>query len=165
MMHATGRLGRLIPRRFLRPLLEAVVQAAGFSLAEALVAVAILTIAITGLMTTMTSGVVGIDAARRSSTALFLAEQKIEEVKRFALSTTAGQGWANLTNGVAPAMVDNYNTIPGHASYRRTVNVTLNPGGQANTKLVEVSTFWRPVTATGAGVESSVSLSTLMVAR
>lgn len=135
----------------------------GFTLPETLAAVAILSLALVGVLASSGLGVTGVDAARRSTSALFLAEQRMEQVRAFALSTAATQGWANLSGASFPA--ESYGGIAGYADYRRTVTVTNNPGGAANTKQVEVWVFYRPVTSQGVGSETSVALSTLLVLR
>lgn len=136
----------------------------GFTLAETLAAVGVLGIGLVALLSSMSWGFATVDTSRRSTTALFLAEQRMEQVKAFAVSTAAGQGWALLTSAAFPA--EGYGGITGYPDYRRTVTVTTNPGGSApNTKLVEVRVFYRPVTSAGLGPESSVVVSTLLVAR
>ena len=136
----------------------------GFTLAETLAAVGVLGIGLVALLSSMSWGFATVDTSRRSTTALFLAEQRMEQVRAFAVSTAAGQGWALLTPAAFPA--EGYGGIAGYPDYRRTVTVTTNPGGGApNTKLVEVRVFYRPVTSAGLGPESSVVVSTLLVAR
>lgn len=136
----------------------------GFTLAETLAAVAILGIGLVALLSSMSWGFASVDGSRRSTTALFLAEQRMEQVKAFAVSTAAGQGWAQVSSTAFPA--EGYGAIPGYRDYRRLVTVTTNPGGAApKTKLVEVQVFYRPVTSDGLGPETSVVVSTLLVAR
>jgi prepilin-type N-terminal cleavage/methylation domain-containing protein len=135
----------------------------GFTLAETLAAVGVLGIGLVALLSSMSWGFATVDSSRRSTTALFLAEQRMEQVKAFAVSTAAGQGWALVTSAAFPA--EAYGAIPGYPDYRRTVTVTNNPGGAANTKLVEVHVFYRPVTSFGRGAETSAVVSTLLVAR
>lgn len=135
----------------------------GFSLAEALAATALLALGLATLLGTVTWGVAGVDRARRHTTAVYLAEQRLEQIKAFALSRAAGQGWGNVTSANFPA--ESYGSITGYTDYRRTVTVTDNPGGVAFTKQVEVSVFYRPASDRGIGPESSVLASTLMVSR
>ncbi|HXG03363.1 MAG TPA: type II secretion system protein [Candidatus Binatia bacterium] len=135
----------------------------GFTLAETLAAIGILGIGLVALLSSISWGFAGVDASRRSTTALFLAEQRMEEVKAFAASTAANQGWSRLTSAAFPA--EPYRTIPGYPDYRRTVTVTDSPNGLANVKQVEVRVFYRPVTAGGLGVETSSAVSTLLVRR
>jgi prepilin-type N-terminal cleavage/methylation domain-containing protein len=129
----------------------------GFSLPESLVAMAILSVGLVGVLAAIGHGTTSVDSARRGTTALFLAEQRIEQVKDFALSTSAGQGWAVLATGSFAA--EGYNAIAGSSDYRRTVTVT--PVGTL--KLVDVQVFYRPVA--GSGEETSVTVSTQLATR
>lgn len=135
----------------------------GFTVAEVLAALGVLGVALVGVLFSMTYGATGVDASRRSTTALFLAEQRMEQVKAFAMSRSGAQGWTNLTAAAFPA--EGYGTMPGHGDYRRAVTITDNPGGAANTKQVEVQVAYRPVRPEGIGPETSVVLSTLLVKR
>jgi prepilin-type N-terminal cleavage/methylation domain-containing protein len=135
----------------------------GFTLAETLAAIGILGVGLVALLSSMSWGFASVDTSRRATTALFLAEQRMEQIKAVAVSTAAGQGWAQVTATTFPN--EAYGAISGYRDYRRTVTITTNPGGAANTKLVEVRVFYRPVTATGLGPETSVAVSTLLVAR
>jgi prepilin-type N-terminal cleavage/methylation domain-containing protein len=128
----------------------------GFTLIETLIAVGILSLGLVGALAAMGNGATSVDNARRNTTALFLAEQGIEQAKAFAVSTAAGQGYVLLANGSIPNQ--GYNTIPGYPEYRRTVTVTNNGAF----KRVDVQIFYRPVAATGA--ETAVTVSTQVVA-
>lgn len=133
----------------------------GFSLIEVIVAAAILTISVVALLTSVTAGFSAIDLGRQQSTAVFLAEQRLEQARAFNDGTAAGQGFANLTSATYPA--ENYGGIPNYPQYRRTVTVTNSPGGVVDTKLIVVSVFYRPQTeSTGMPGESSVVVSTLV---
>jgi prepilin-type N-terminal cleavage/methylation domain-containing protein len=136
----------------------------GFSLPEALIAVSVLAVGLVGVLAAIGHGTTSVDAARRATTALFLAEQKMEQVKAFALDKTPGgsQGWERLTTDEFPA--DAYQTIAGYEDYRRTVTVTAVPTGNGtDAKRVEVQVFYRPVGATGD--ETSVTVSAQVVDR
>ena len=136
---------------------------AGFTLAETLTAITVLTVAIVALLFATGYGVTGLDGARRSTTALFLAERRMEEIKAFALSDAATRGWVNVTVGNFPT--EAYSSITGYPEYRRTTTITDNPGGLASTKQIEVFVFYKPVSTTGIAAETSVSVSTLLVNR
>ena len=130
---------------------------------EIIAASAILTVAVVALMSSITTGFTNIDLGRLQSTASFLAEQRLEEIRSFAVSKTAGQGFASVTSGAFPA--EAYGAITNNPGYRRTVAVTDNPGGVANTKRVDVSVFYRPQTSAGMSGETSVNVSTLITSR
>lgn len=136
----------------------------GFTLGEIIASAAIITVALVGLLSSSAIGLSSVDNARRSSTALFLANRRIEAIKTFSMSTAGTQGFANVTTGNFPA--ENYNTITingtSYGSYRTTTAITNNPGGLANTKLVQVSAFYKD---TGVGNERSVQVSSFLVWR
>jgi prepilin-type N-terminal cleavage/methylation domain-containing protein len=131
----------------------------GFTLIETLIAVGILSVGLVGVLAAIGQGATSVDGARRATTALFLAEQRIEQAKAFAVSTAANQGWDLLTTASFPA--EGYNAIAGYPDYRRTVTVTnfANP----TYKRVDVQVFYRPVAGTGA--ETAVTVSTQVADR
>jgi type II secretory pathway pseudopilin PulG len=133
----------------------------GFTLAEALVAVGLLAVGLVGVLAAIGHGTASVDSARRSTTALFLAEQQMEAAKAFILGDkTAGQGWSNLTTAAFPP--EGYKAIPNYPDYRRVVTVTNTPNDLPNTKQVEVQVFYRAV---GGSAETSVTVSTLAIER
>lgn len=124
----------------------------GFTLVEILVAVAILMIGLVAVMQWFPLGTAGVETGRRQSTAVFLAEQKIEQIKAWSLSSAANQGFATVVAGATcftaangPCAQDNFNTIPGYPEYQRIV--TVDPGPTATTRLVRVQVQYRRVTA------------------
>ena len=136
---------------------------AGFTLVEVVITVAILSLGIVAVVSSVSVGVKGVDRGRKSTTALFLSEQRMEQVKAFAVSKDPLQGWVNVTAAGFPA--EAYGTIAGYPEYRRTVTITNNPGGAANTKQVEVWVYFRPVASGVNGLENGVTTATLLVAR
>ncbi len=139
---------------------------AGFMLAEVLVAIALIMIGLVAVMQSYPLGVLGMDSGRRQSTGIFLAEQRIEQIKAWASSVAAGQGYASITNGnpsvAACCQAEGYNAIPGYTRFRREVNV--NNGPTANTKNIQVRVFYLPLTAQGLStVETQVQMTTLIV--
>jgi prepilin-type N-terminal cleavage/methylation domain-containing protein len=134
---------------------------AGFTLSELLVACAILSVGLVAVATGFGLGVDGVEAGRQQSTAVFLAEQRIEQAKDLAMRQT---GLVQLTVANLPA-TEAYGTIAGAPpSYRRTTTITTNPrhprrpGGRDR--------FYRPVTGRGVSPRSaSVSLSIFLANR
>jgi prepilin-type N-terminal cleavage/methylation domain-containing protein len=126
----------------------------GITLPEILVATALLAIGMVAVLSSMSIGLGGVESSRRVSTALFLAEQRLEQVRAFAVSSSAGQGFVNLTSAAFPA--EGYNTIAGYETYRRVVTVTPNAGGNPNLRAVTVQVFYRSATAVGTGETSTV---------
>lgn len=103
----------------------------------------------------------GLETGRRQSTAIFLSEQRVEQIKAWNESTAGGQGYASITIGspstAACCTQEAYNTIPGYPGYRRVVNVTAGP--TANTLNIQVQVFYQPLT----GPEAQVQMQTLIV--
>ncbi|HKW91109.1 MAG TPA: prepilin-type N-terminal cleavage/methylation domain-containing protein [Methylomirabilota bacterium] len=135
---------------------------AGFTLAEILVACAIISVGIVAVATGYGYGVDGVEAGRQQSTAVFLAEQRIEQAKELAARTPF---LADLNSTNLPA-TEAYGSISGAPStYRRTTTITSNPGGTTGAR-VDVSVFYRPVTGRGVlTTERSVSLSIFLASR
>jgi len=135
---------------------------AGFTLAEILVACAVISVGLVAVATGFGYGVDGVEAGRQQSTAVFLAEQRIEQAKDLAARTP---NLAALTTANLPA-TEAYGTISGAPpGYRRTTTITLNPGGTTGAR-VDVAVFYRPVTGRGVlSTERSVSLSIFLASR
>jgi type II secretory pathway pseudopilin PulG len=138
----------------------------GFTIMEVLAAIGVLVIAVLSLLTATTSGIATVDMARRSSTAVFLAEHRMEQIKAFAMSSMAGQGWNGVTAASFPP--DGYGTalpivIDGvqYPDYRRTVTVTTPA---PKTKAVSIQVFYRHATE-GGSREAVVSVATSLVDR
>ena len=134
----------------------------GVTLAEVLVATALLAIGMVAVLSAMSIGLGGVESSRRVSTALFLAEQRLEQVRAFAVSNSAGQGFGNLATAAFPA--EGYDTIAGYGDYRRVVTVTPNAGGNPNLRTVTVQVFYRAATAVGTG-ETSTAVDTVVALR
>ncbi len=135
---------------------------AGFTLAEIMVACAIISVGLIGVATGFGFGVDGVEAGRQQSTAVFLAEQRIEQAKDLAARTP---NLASLTVANLPA-TEAYGTIAGAPpGYRRTTTLTTNPGGATGAR-VDVSVFYRPVTGRGVlTTERSIALSIFLANR
>jgi Tfp pilus assembly protein PilV len=99
----------------LKGLIQGFRDTRGFSLAEVLMATAMLIVGIAVVLSALMYGVAGVEGSRGTSTAVFLAEQKLEQVRAFAVSTTATQGFSNLTTSSFPAE----STITGYPNFRR----------------------------------------------
>lgn len=128
----------------------------GFTLVELMVALALLTLGVVGVSMYFPQALASIESGKQLTTATFLAEQRLEQIK--------GTPFASVIAANFPA--ENYGAIPREPLYRRTVTITDNPGGQPDTKLVQVSVFFRPVVVTGVlGAERQVMLQTLIASR
>lgn len=137
--------------------------AAGFTLVEILIAGAVIGLGLVGVAAGFLHGIGGLEAGRQLTTATFLAEQRIEQLKARALNDFASasaalhpdEGYGSISSQGRPM-----------AGYRRTVTIVDAPGGLADTKLVEVSVFYRPVVGFGVlADERQVRLSALLTDR
>jgi prepilin-type N-terminal cleavage/methylation domain-containing protein len=137
-------------------------EEAGFTLAEILVACAIISVGLIAVATGFGIGVDGVEAGRQQSTALFLAEQRLEQAKELAARSP---NLAALTTANLPA-TEAYGTITGAPPrYRRTTTITMNPGSTTGAR-VDVTVFYQPVTGRGVlSTERSVSLSIFFASR
>ena len=133
----------------------------GMTLVEVLVAVAVIAIGLTAVAMGMQLGTAGVAEGQQQTTAIFLAEQRLEDIKAFALSTDAGQGWTNVTNATFAA-AEAYGAIAGYTTYRRTTTITTPT---ATTKRVTVSVLWRPIGISSVSSERSVTVSTVVTSR
>lgn len=146
---------------------------AGLTLVEILIALGIIIIGLMAVMRAFPLATQGIETGQQQSTGVFLAEQRIEEIKAFSLSTAAGQGFANVPicnpcNAAGPFNQENFNAIVGYPEYSRTVIVQNGP--TATTRSVQVLVNYRRVTGTGVFTNSAaganqVSVQTLIAQR
>jgi prepilin-type N-terminal cleavage/methylation domain-containing protein len=132
-------------------------NARGMTIIEVLVAVVIITTGLIAVATGMQLATGGVALGQQETMAVFLAEQRMEDIKAFALSTAAAQGFANVTSASFPN--EGYGTIASYNGYRRTVTIT-NPS--ATTKRVTVDVFYQPVAVASESQERQVSVSTLL---
>ena len=132
----------------------------GMTLVEVLVAVAVITVGLTAVATGMQLATGSIATGQQETTAVFLAEQRLEDIKAFALSPAAAQGFANVTSANFP--VENYSSIANYGGYRRAVTIT-NPS--ATMKRVTVDVFYVPVAVASANAERQVTVSTVLRSR
>ncbi len=103
----------------------------GFTLPEVLVAAVIVTVGLTAIAGGFQYALSGVEVGKKQSTAVFLAEQKLEQIKADAMTNFAAMG---------PYNAEAYGDLTGYPSHRRTVTVTT---ATATTKLVSVSVFYR----------------------
>jgi len=114
-------------------------------------------------------GIQGVETGRQQSTAIFLAQQRMDQVKAAAL--IAGElPLANVTAGNFPA--EAYGAISGAERFRRNVTLTtyVGPAGGLPAGLqgirVDVDVFYQPITARGVlTTERSVRLSNFLTSR
>lgn len=135
----------------------------GVTLIEIIVAVAVIAVGLIGVVAGFLHAVGGLETGRQQTTAVFLAEQRMEQLKAGALTDFRHITAARYASEGYGGIVSEGQVMPG---YRRTVTVIDTPGGLADTKLVDVDVFYRPVVGFGVlASERSVRLSALVTAR
>src|SRR5207244_8309335 len=144
---------------------KALANQGGFTLAELLAAIVIIGVGLVAVGAGFDTAIQGIETGRQQTTATFLAEQRMEQVRATALgnSLVACMGFANITAACFPAQA--YASIANAPGYRSTVTVTdYLVGANIARKRVDVEVFYQPIVAWGVQVsaERSVRLSTLI---
>ena len=141
----------------------------GFTLAEILIACGVIAVGLIAASYAFTMGIQGVETGRQQSTAIFLAQQRMDQVKAAAMIATEPP-LANVTPVNFPA--EAYNTIPGGLNFRRRVTLTTYVGPDAGLPTglqgirVDVDVFYQPITARGVlTTERSVRLSTFLTSR
>jgi Tfp pilus assembly protein PilV len=135
----------------------------GFTLVEIIVAAAVIELGLVGVVAGFLYAVGGLEAGRQQTSATFLAEQRMEQLKAGALNDFLNVTTANYGAEAYGSISNNGHAMPG---YRRAVTIVDAPDRLADTKLVEVSVFYRPVVGFGVlATEREVRLSALLTDR
>lgn len=144
---------------------------AGMTLVEVLVATVIIGIGLMALLAAVPVGIGGMETGRQQSTAIYLAQDKMERIKSWSLSTSANpvqQGFGTIlpagtcfAAGGACA-TDNYGTIALYPGYRRVVTVLADPGSPATRTRVTVQVFYTPRGDNVQTAERQVTVSTVL---
>src|SRR2546427_4620363 len=113
----------------------------GFTLAEVLVATAFIAITAGAIGVGFMQGTGSVETGRQQTTAVYLAEQRLEQLKAWSLNSTGGQSRASLATGAACCTHDAHNAIANYRNYPRTVTVTADG---ANNKGIQGSGFFPP---------------------
>jgi type II secretory pathway pseudopilin PulG len=147
----------------------------GLTLIEILMAVAVIMIGLVAILQWFPMGTAGVETGKRQSTAVFLAEQRLEQIKSWAVSGAAGANFANFPvcgtppnppcNVPGTPLVDDaFNSIPGYGEYSR--SVIVEDGPTPTMRMVRVQVSYRRVTTTGALTGGTqVDIGTLLAAR
>jgi Tfp pilus assembly protein PilV len=159
----------------------------GLTVAEILVAMVIIGIGLVGLATVIPLSTYGVSEGKGVSTATFLAEQKLEEVRNATWATAAATDCVGLgappttttctravptscTSGTSCATYSNESAVTGYPGYSRTVNVTdcgagAGCAGVVNSaiRLVTVTVTYTPISATGSNAVSGARSTTLQM--
>ena len=141
----------------------------GFTLAELLVAIFVLTIGLVAVATGFQYATSGVETGKGETQAVFLAEQRLEFLKNLALtswsSACLGAGTTNETSSTAVAACT---PSPPSGNYRRDTTIADNPGAPCatNGKMITVSVFYKPITGQGdLSQERQVAVVVLLVPR
>jgi Tfp pilus assembly protein PilV len=134
----------------------------GLTVAEVLVATAIITVGLVGVVTAFPSAMSGIETGKQQSTATFLAEQQLENLR------TAAVNDPTLTSATfnVGTTTEAYGTIAnGYTKYRRVTTIAAGP--TATTKRMTVSVSYRPsvTLSSSANPERTVALATVLSTR
>lgn len=118
----------------------------GFTLAEVLIAVAIIAIGLAAIAMGFGMATTGVETGRQQTAAVLLAEQRMEQMRGRIIASFADPA-------AAPGAADEgYDTIPNGASYRRQTVVAdfdTDADGVADLKRVTVDVYYRPLTERG----------------
>jgi prepilin-type N-terminal cleavage/methylation domain-containing protein len=134
----------------------------GFTSIEVLVAMLILSIGLAAVAIGLQHASSGIETARGETTAAFLAEDRLEQLKNLALTD-----WPSPTLKAGTA-TEGYGTVPHASAHRRVTTITDNPGSTCteSCKLVRITVFYRAVTAEGQlDQERRLDVVTMLVSR
>lgn len=144
----------------------------GFSLAEIIVACAVIGIGLVPVLYGLSMGIQGVETGRQQSTAIFLAHQRMNQVKAASLIATEPP-LLNVTAAAFPA--EAYGAFADLPRFRRTVTVSPPPyldivvAGVTLGKgiRVDVDVFYNQITARGvlSTTERSVRLSSMLAIR
>ncbi len=141
----------------------------GFTLAEILIACGIIAVGLVAASYAFTMGIQGVETGRQQSTAVFLAQQRMEQIKA-AAAKTSEPPLVDITAANFPN--EGYDSISGAEKFRRAVTFTsyTGPAGGLPTGFqgirVDVDVFYLPITATGVlTTERSVRLSSFLAAK
>jgi len=169
-----------------RPLRFIVSDQAGMSLAEILISCVIVGVGLVGLLSAVPTAGFGIQEGRQLSTATFLANQRLEQVRNAvwtqcpAIDTLGVSASATVppTAGAATTFPDESPMAAPYTDYTRTVRITdaqpADPcvggvgGPNVGLRQVVVTVSYRPSTATGvaaAGSTKSAIVSLMMAER
>jgi Tfp pilus assembly protein PilV len=149
----------------------------GLTVAEVLVAAAILALGLAALMTVVPVATYGVQDGGQTSTATFLAQQRLEEIRSatwdattdcVGLSANAASTPAPSPAGTCGATTVTFPdeaTVSGFAQYARQVRITdcgVTPCGSVTSsamRLVTVTVTYRPLSAAGgSSANTSVTL-------
>jgi type II secretory pathway pseudopilin PulG len=156
----------------------------GITVAEVLIAAAVLALGLAALMSVVPVASYGVQDGSQTSTATFLAQQRLEQIRNatwdaasdcVGLSPNATSPPAPSPAGTCGAALVTYAdeaTVSGFAQYGRTVRITdcgVTPCGAVTSsamRLVTVTITYRPLSAAGgSNANTTVTLEWLVAQR
>jgi len=161
----------------------------GFTLAEVLVATFIIVVGLVAVATGFQFATAGVATGRGETVAIFLAEQRVEQLKNVAMTNFAGPWPAgpSLANGITTEWCQATNigatttncqaaAITGGASYQRVTTITDSGNGTTCgtapaappvlCKRIQVRVTYRPVTSRGdVSQQRMIDVHTMLVPR
>jgi prepilin-type N-terminal cleavage/methylation domain-containing protein len=125
--------------------------AAGFTLAEIVVATAVVAIGLVAVALAFHHALSGIEIGRGETVATFLAEHKLEELKAVALIDWGNAVLAASTTTEYCLPAGGCTAAATAGSYRRSTTVSDTTAGPCTTqcKVVQVTVFYTPITTRG----------------
>jgi prepilin-type N-terminal cleavage/methylation domain-containing protein len=143
---------------------------AGFTLVEVVVAVMVLAVGLGALALGFQQAASGMDTGGQETTAVFLAERRLEELRAVALADWASAALgATTTTEYCPATGGACTATATTGLYRRVTAITDNPGGSAcaaSCKRIRVTVFYRALSGGGdLSQERHVTLVTVVASR
>ena len=141
----------------------------GLTLVETLAALAVIAVGLLAVAGAFQSASTGIETGAGETTATFLAEARLEELKALALTdwTSAALDAGTTTEYCAPGAAA-CTVGPNAGSYRRTTTIVDDPGATcaARCKRVHVTVIYRPLSVRGElDAERQVDLVSTFVPR
>jgi prepilin-type N-terminal cleavage/methylation domain-containing protein len=141
----------------------------GFTLAETLTATALVAVGLLAAATAFQYAISGIETGREETAATLLAEDKLEQLKGFALVDWNHAALVPATTTeFCPPTGEGCAQTPTPGSYRRTTTIAHRPAGTCATdcRIVRVTVFYKPVTDQGQmNQERRIEVVTLFTAR
>ena len=151
----------------------------GMTLAEVLVAIAIIGVGLAALAAAIPIAGYGIQEGSQLSTATFLANARLEQAKNAVWTTTPDVDNLGVSSGSAAPQTAGITTFPDenpiaapYTAYTRTVRVTdCSAGGgcaaitNANIRQVTVTVTYRPLTGVGQSPATKSAAVTMLLAK
>ena len=151
----------------------------GMTLVEILIAAAVLMVALVGLASGIPIASYGIQEGSQLTTATFLANQRLEQVRAAAWTSTPAVDNLGVSTGAAAPQSGGVTTFPDespvaapYTQYTRQVRITdcgagLGCGGLVlpDLRQVTITVSYAPLTGVGVGASAKSAIVTMLVTR